>query len=95
MTQLEPLAQPKRWSESRKVQNSQTDLTMMTKKSSKLKHYTRTLINIYEDSKLSFFSIDHVVNLPRILHQRMQNAVVKHELVFCWQKEKNIFSLLH
>lgn len=50
-----PSAQPKRWSESRKVQDSQANFTATTgglkKKGSKLKHFTKTLINIYEDSK--------------------------------------------
>lgn len=50
---LKPLTQPKRWSESRKVHNPQTDFTAipMNKKRSKLRQYTKTLINIYEDSK--------------------------------------------
>jgi len=51
MTPLKPLIQPKRWSESRKVHNPQTDLTPipMKRTSSKLRQYTKNLINIYED----------------------------------------------
>ena len=52
MTPLKPLIQPKRWSESRKVHNPQTDLTPIPiKRTSKLRQYTKNLINIYEDSK--------------------------------------------